>query len=411
MVAKTSKGSLLYVAIVAFFCAIYILPKIKVNFGYVSITELSMFFYLSFIYKKDGLTHIIKILKNLLPYMLLMFVVAKSFDFKMGFLHPFLTAWVMLFPAILCINVIERNSKFEQRSIVLISFAMICYIVFNTIKAFAETPDIMRVLTASIITEEDRFIFNMKNIGGYGIAYGCGAIVVLLTTILRSGIENKILRNIVILLLLYMAYLVFNAQFATLLFLTISCTMLSISYTIENKSKKLLFVFICILIMIVLPLIFSLFIQFYNDTTVGLKLARFSTNVFENGDLKNSSGQRSQNQFNALTLFFHSPIWGHDIVTNSHNAIVYYASHSTVLAVLVATGIIGFISYCRTYWFVVVGLYKKYMGTNKRYVPIIIYFSLFALFNPSESSDASWVIFMIVPLTYYVFDNLKVGKK
>ena len=180
MNSKGLLSSLIYVVVVVFFSAIYILPIMKINFDYLSISGLSIIFYIIFIAREEGLRPIIEMFMKLLPYLIVMFLVARPFDFKMGFLHPLLTAWVMLFPAFLCHNIIQRNNRIEQILIISISFLMLCVIAHNTIHAFNENPDIMRDLTASVIDQSVRLQYMMSNVGGYGIAYGSGAIVVLI---------------------------------------------------------------------------------------------------------------------------------------------------------------------------------------------------------------------------------------
>ena len=123
-----------------------------------------------------------------------------------------------------------------------------------------------------------------------------------------------------------------------------------------------------------------------------------------------------KNSFNALIwfkLFLESPLWGNDILNNFTNVNIYHESHSTFLGVACSTGIIGLISYYSTYWSVIKPLFQEYSGKNKNYIAIVLYFFLFSILNPSESTEACWIIFMIVPLVYFISDkkiNIRIKK-
>lgn len=402
MKKSTSIG---YILIVLLFSAIYILPSIRVNFDYTSLAIITLVFYAVYIFKKEKITPIKIIIVNLLPYMLLMFLIARNMDFKMGFLHPLLTSWCMLFPGILCHNIIKRDNNLELYSIGIVSFSMLLYVISNTIGAFAESTDIMRELTASTMDENIRLEYVMANIGGYGVAYGCGAIVVMLFTIL---VKHKFYRKQSILLyasIAFFSYFVLNAQFTTLLLLTLFCTILSLYYSDYGQKHKCRLVVLGFVLIFLMPLCMDLLAQLYNGTTIGDKLIRMNSAI-SGGHVSEASGERSLNQIKALKLFFESPIFGNNILSDFSNANIYHESHSTFLGVACSTGIIGLISYYSTYWSVIKPLFREYSGTDKNYIAIVLYFFLFSILNPSESTEASWIIFMVVPLVYYISNKI-----
>ena len=334
-----------------------------------------------------------------------MFLIARNMDFKMGFLHPLLTSWCMLFPGILCHNIIKRDNNLELYSIGIVSFSMLLYVISNTIGAFAESTDIMRELTASTMDENIRLEYVMANIGGYGVAYGCGAIVVMLFTIL---VKHKFYRKQSILLyasIAFFSYFVLNAQFTTLLLLTLFCTILSLYYSDYGQKHKCRLVVLGFVLIFLMPLCMDLLAQLYNGTTIGDKLIRMNSAI-SGGHVSEASGERSLNQIKALKLFFESPIFGNNILSDFSNANIYHESHSTFLGVACSTGIIGLISYYSTYWSVIKPLFREYSGTDKNYIAIVLYFFLFSILNPSESTEASWIIFMVVPLVYYISNKI-----
>lgn len=384
------------------FSAIYILPSVRIGFDFVSLAIASFIFYLLFAYKSDKFVSVKDLVFNLLPYMLICFLIAKPMDFKMGFLHPLLTTWCMLFPGLLCKHTLERGNKFECRLIALITMGMLIYVIYNTINALIVSPDILRDITGGLLDEEIQLQYVLGNVGGYGLAYGTGAVVILLITLLEGYQKSRKIKLLLYALLVVVVYFVLNAQFTTLLFLTFICTILSLYYSDYGQRNKFFLIMLIVIFVFFTPILLQFVTSLYEGTTTGEKLVRFTNNIFGNGDVTEASGARSKAQLNALSLFFKSPLWGSDIVNNTQNASIYGAAHSTMLGVACSTGLIGLVSYYKTYWSIMKAILKKYVGKGKQYIAIVIYFFLFSLFNPSESTESCWIIFMIVPLFFNV---------
>jgi len=400
-------NSYLYIFFVSILSLIYIMPSVRLFFDYTELAIISFIFYAIFIFKGEGFIPIMKIVINLLPYMLVSFLIAKSGNFKLGFLHPLLVTWCMLFPGLLCKDIIIRNNKREIVLIFIVTMSMLLFVMYNTILAFADSADIMRELTAvSTMDDEVRISYANANIGGFGIAYGSGAVVVLLTTFVFNNIKNSVLKVVTYSLLVFFGYFVLNAQFATLLFLTIFCVFLSLYFSPYGQRNKVPLIFFCLFISFLIPMLFQFLANLYSDTTIGDKLIKFNESMFGGGDITRVSGQRSKFQIDSFKLFLTSPIWGVNITDNLMNAAIYGASHSTMLGVACSTGIIGLLSYYKTYWVVMKPIFKVYDGNDKLYIALVSYFFCFSIFNPSESTEACWIIFLIVPLLYNLFNRL-----
>ena len=394
-------NSLLYIVAVSFLSAIYMLPAVKIGFDYTKLAIVLFVFYAVFMLRREGLRPITTIVKNLLPFMFISFLVAKSGNLKLGFFHPLLVTWCMLFPAILCKNLIKRNKKTELIVISTMTLSMLIYVMYNTIGVMADSPDIMRQLTAaSTMDEELRLTYAIENIGGFGIAYGAGAIVVLLFTLVvnkRLGGRTKIS---IYLLLGYALFFVLNAQFTTLLFLVILGTLVSLYFSEYGQKHKLQLVCIGVLLLFFFPMLVQLLADLYEGTTIGERLIRFNESLFGGGDVTELSGQRSKNQIDAFLLFLRSPLWGSDVTHNVTNATIYVSSHSTMLGVACSTGLIGLMSYYKTYWSFIKPIYKDYASNGKQYIALVAYFFFFSFFNPSETTEACWIMFLIVPALY-----------
>lgn len=406
---KLKLSSIIYILATGVLSAIYILPAIRIGFDYTKLAIILIFFYILFIYRRNGVVPIKRLLLNLLPYMLLSFMVAKAGNFKLGFLHPLLITWCMIFPAILCKDLIERGNKAEILCISIITISMLLFVMYNTLGALSDSSNIMRDLTAVSILDEDlRIAYAQDNIGGFGIAYGTGAMVVLLVTLAFNRISSRSIRLIIYILLGYTLYFVLNAQFTTLLFLTMFCSIISLYLSDYGQRHKAQLIFMGIIFLFVTPLFFQQLAQLYDGTTIGVKLLNFNNSLFGDGNITEVSGQRSKFQLDAFILFLKSPIWGSDVTHNLSNATIYVSSHSTMLGIACSTGLIGLISYYRTYWLFIKSIYNSIVNVGKNYKALVLYFFLFSFLNPSETCEASWVIFMIVPL---LFNLIKIYAK
>lgn len=399
-------NSYLYILFISILSLIYIMPSVRIFFDYTEIAVISFIFYVIFLFKREGFISIKILVVNLLPYMLVSFLVAKQGDFKLGFLHPLLVTWCMLFPGILCKEIIKRGNVKETILILTITMSMLVYIMYNTINTFAVSENIMRELTAvSTMDDQVRVSYANANIGGFGIAYGSGAMVVLLITLILNKFRNRRIEIITYLLLVFFIYFVLNAQFTTLLFLTIFCSFVSLYYSDYGQRNKGKVIVLCLILFLFAPLLFQILADLYQGTTIGNKLIRFNESVFGGGDIAEASGQRSKFQIDAFNLFLSSPLWGVNVTSNMTNAIIYGASHSTMLGVACSTGLIGLLSYYKTYWAIMKPIFKNYTGNGKQYIALVVYFFCFSCFNPSEAPEACWIIFLIVPLLFNLFNH------
>lgn len=399
-------NSILYIVVVSFLSAIYMLPAVRIGFDYTQLAIVLFVFYAVFIFKRERMRPIITIVKCLLPYMFVSFIVAKAGNLKLGFFHPLLITWCMLFPSILCKDLIDRGNKKEILSITIITLGMLVYIMYNTIGAFEDSPDVMRELTASTMADDIRLAYARDNVGGFGVAYGSGAIAILLITLAINNIYSGWTKKVIYLLLGYVLYFVLNAQFTTLLFLVLFSSVVSVYFSEYGRRHKAQLVFISILLVFFTPLLFHVLANLYEGTTIGERLVRFNESMFGGGNVTEVSGQRSKFQIDAFLLFLASPIWGSDVTSDIVNATIYVSSHSTMLGVACSTGLIGLISYYKTYWVFIRPIYKNYASSGKQYVALVAYFFFFSFFNPSETSEACWIMFMIVPALYNVVITL-----
>ena len=402
MVANSSKPfSFAFVISVIVMMLMYMVPQIKVIVPYDRLALVSFIFVALFVLRTDS-NHIIRVLLCALPYSFLMFIVARQGDFKYGFVHPLMTLWLLVFPAILATEVVGRNNQKEMMVIVVSSLIVLVVSLFLGISVFGENQDALRALAAR---QDEDYVQDLtqRGVGGFGATYSTGGLLVACLLSLRFSLK-KVTKILLVVLSLFLVYYILNAQFATLIIITFLSAAYYFYSTAKSSRQKFLIFAIGCLFVIAMPSFMQLIVNFFGDTTVGDKFSQMDIALFEGGGgFSNVSGQRSKFQLDALRLFLQSPIWGNSMSTGN-NAVIEYSSHSTLLSVMACTGLIGLSSYYFTFSSSVRILLKKAYINQDFYNPIIFYLILFSVFNPITGSlEAMWCYFVIIPLLYKLF--------
>lgn len=338
----------------------------------------------------------------LLAYSLLCFFIATPFDLKMGFIHPFMSQWIWIFPIVMASELIRCKSFDTNRFIYFASITVLMIIITATFKALGENPFAMREMTAGIDEEYVAMLIRM-NVGSFGIAYGCGVVLTALVgclLIYRMSSFNKLFALVFAAVL---ATLVIMAQFTTLLIITVGV----ICYQLVVYSKSPLFK-ICIALIGAALFIFGkdilgAIIEYFDGTVTAFHLQEIYDSLFEDVEYDNT---RRKYLGQAIDLFFNSPIWGND-VTTEFNEMIVYESHSTVLTVLCKTGILGLWAYLAAYWQAFKPIFKAWDVKTRKIIGngLIIYFLLLAYLNPAENDIFSFCLGLVSILTVYYFSN------
>ena len=396
--------SIVYVAYTLLIAAFYIFPMFSILIRLDQLALLTALYYVCFIARYVNLNQIINLVKYAIPFCVLMFF-AKGLDFKYGFLHNFMGLWNLIIPSILCIGLVLRNRPRELFFITWSTIGMLIITSFITLNAMGESINVMRELTAGTTDENYAMELREKGVGGFGIAYAMGAFVVGLFTLYRQMRYWSIWKLGILALLIFSFYFVTQAQFTTLLIITIVGAATSFYLDAKTITRKVKIIIFFVLIIFCLPMIVRFLIDLYQNTVIGVRLSRMYDSLWGGGNAADLSGLRSMYQLNAFKLFLESPIWGNNIIRQP-NAFIHLACHSTLLAVACSTGIIGVWSYLKTFHVAFRNEIRLIIDSHLRisYYPVVVYYFLFAFFNPIDTiTEASWIIFVIIPSLFKLY--------
>ena len=356
--------------------------------GLVEIALLTVVYAVCFF--RSQIPYIWRMIPPMLIYGLMCFLFGMPFQFKLGFLHPIMTLWIWVFPILMTTCLFERQSRKERNVIIAYNLILLLVVIIATAKAMLVFPDVMRMLTAG--TTEKAFSQSMTqmNVGGFGIAYGCGAILLVLVALLTNFTLNKITRILLWGGIVVCGYIVLQAHFTTLLGLCIASITLILYISTENPFAKLIYILVALLLLLAVQPLMRTVIDYYQGSAVAGHLQDLYASWFE-GEKYHS--YRNEYFMNGVNLFLTSPLLGVN-VTLPENQFTYIASHSTMLGVATRSGIIGCFCYFYTYWVAVKDRVFECPSPQRFriYFPLIAYFLILSLLNPTESDVFNYCV-------------------
>ncbi len=387
-------GNIIFIAYSLLIASCYILPQLQYYVNIQILAILTFIFFTIFGIKQIGIKQL-NILIWSIPFLMIFFIVSKSLDFKYGLLHPALLLWITIFPAFMYKTIEARGSKVEHIVLLISILSLICMVILNTISVMHDNPTIAREMTSSLTDEDYLREMKLTGVGGFGISYASGLLVLCcLTVVLNTRLKNvRIISSILCLLFLYM---VFNAQFTTLIIITIACIGVLMYKQTNKPHYKYLIIVVFILCLIMVPVILQQVIAIYGDSPVSDNLIRLYNNLAGIG----KDSQRDIYRNNCIELMCDSPFWGRNV--DGEYQYLYNHAHSTILSYGLATGFVGVGFYLMT-------LLKAFQASvsnlglplfGKSCFPIILYYLLLSFFNPTNSLEINFVFFLTIPLIY-----------
>lgn len=386
---------------VLFLQVCYLLPVMQIYFNVQTVVYISIFFTIIFCHDKISLSVIYRTLLILLPYYLIMFFIARPGDAKYGFLHPILLSWHVVFPAILALQLLLRGRRYEILFVLTTFLIIVLYVLFQSFNEMETNDVILREMTSGNTDEEYKLLMMNENVGGFGFSYMCGgAFLCCLANFLFIKTRYKTMRVALLVLIVIFAVFITRAQFTTLLLLSIVGVGYIIFINIGNFKWRLAFlVLIAPLSSVLIPLFISMLVDYFQGTVVGDHLHLFYNSLMGNGEGDNYATSRVQLRSDALQQIMQSPFWGQNVMVQPARYLFSH-SHTSVLSYLIATGLIGTISYFYALWVVIRPTTQLF--SRKAFlhvvVPFIGYYVVLAFYNPVEAPEMSWAFFCIFPL-------------
>lgn len=383
-----SVGDWALLVLCLFISSWYVLPAVKVLVPSTIITLIGILFLVSTVFdNKKGQNNLIRLLIAffLLFSLYYFYTFAGSISKSTGIVSQMI---VSLTPALVLYRV-RKNEKITNLFFVVISL-MLIYVIITTLFEFVANPGIARVLAHSEVDGISTDSIRLRNIGGFGHAYGL--VFVLLALSFRYRKAGSFTRKLLILFLIIVGmWYIYMAEYFLALVLVLVGILLSYLVETKNMGIKVLLVGISIVLLLFLPSLFE-GLSAITQGTISRKFLEISLSM-KLGSVEGASVLARENAYlMSLQSFISSPIWG---VKGSSEMYGMIGGHSTILDFLGQTGIIGFGAYCM---FLVYN-YKTINYKCKEYNLIFFFYVFLSLLNPTMSFyEISAFIFLIVPL-------------
>lgn len=393
----------MYIIITCIVGSIIYLPSIRMNFDLQRLALIGIFY--GFLFFKN-VTDVLKIVVwPMLGFGMMNFLFALPGDIKMGFLHPIMSLWIWIFPMFMALEMIRRGNSSIIRITFFYNVIIWWVIVSATFTAIEEDPTIMRSLTS--MTDEELVVENQHaNVGGFFIAYGSGALMLISVGMLLLFKPIGLKRIIIIGIIIISSILVVQAQFTTLLILCSIGLIILIWENTESPITRIISVIGILLLLVSFKYILLYAIDYYKETITSEHILEIYETLYEGQEFEN---ERNRFLTDAIELFFTSPIWGHDILHNVDFATISRHCHSTFFLNATRTGLIGVYFFYATLWKSFKPIYQEYSNVSKRLfrVPIIYTFALSVL-NPIEGDTFSYTVGFFIPIfVNYIYESRK----
>lgn len=301
-------------------------------------------------------------------------------------------------PVMWTIYAFERLNRKHIKMILICFLVMATYILYNTLTALGENPEIARLLAQGTASESGAELnsYRLSNIGGFEFSYMMG--IVSLIVMWMFLIQKKVWVKIV---LLACYVLIFNyilqSQYATLLFLTFAGTVI------------LLFLFNKNIVLRLFLVLFSL-VLIFNITDIAFYLSNlFKGSVLErkflqiaNALVKGTTeelGSRPELIINSFNAWLKNPIFGLDARELN--------SHSLIMGTLASGGLIGIALFVCLY-IISLKLIHATINEYKQGISLFICSSIFLIalsfFNPiGYVFEMTIATFFLVPICIKYF--------
>lgn len=371
-----------------FIASWYILPSIKVLVPSFVITCLGIYFLLSIC------------LKNEVPF-------NDCFLLFLGFIAIFLLYYlytyqgsiakasgivvqmiVSMIPA-LVFHKVRKNDKIRKIFFYLLS-VMIAFVFVKTFVELINNPSISRVLAHAEVDGKSTDSFRLKNIGGFGHAYGMVFVLIAFGLYYRKITVGRT-KLLIFLLTVFGGWYIYLAEYFLALILVLFGLILCYLIEIRNSGLKVILIFLCLVALFISPSIFS-FLSSITEGTISSKFLEIAQSIGSGTVTGASSTARGNVYLQSLEAFLSSPVWG-----ISGSSIMYSSigGHSTILDFLGQTGLIGFLAYILFLNFVV----KTINNNTFIYKFVFVFYIVLSILNPTMNFyEISAFIFLYVPL-------------
>ncbi len=370
---------------------VYVLPYFKYTVPYI-VAALLMLISLPFLFFSRSQKFILYLIITSALLAFLYFTVKIPGDLKES-MNEFVRNVRFFLPAAMGVYAINKMKLKARKRTIIVMLCMILYIIFVSLMALVQRPMLARELAEGVTISSNVASYRLENVGGFEFSYMVGVLVLLfLYNFIQTSAVVKRLLYLPIVVLGYV-YIVAAQYTALLLMTTIFAAMILFS-KVSNVVIKLLLIMAFILIIINLGDIFAYLSIHLHQNMLRDKFSWLAQYINGSQDI-NVLHSRPRLYLNALKAFIQSPVWG-------GASDIGDISHSYVFGLMASCGIIGLFSYLimffQTSKHMLYQLKEKEIDTYIFKIACLYCFIL-SIFNPIGTSfEIALILYFFIPV-------------
>ena len=390
-------------ALIIFMTVYYIVPSLVTVFDWYRFFELGLvyFFFATMVLIKDNAMRskalrmfVVVFVASLLYSLLTDSVTVAGSNVKLKFfVSTFSQSFFTFFPAFLLYRVATSSSTFQKTVLLLIVSSAFLLVITNTFQELQINERITR------INDVDRQNAQ-NNVGGYEFVYTVTGIVpVIAYCFFRAN--RFIYKTLFAVIMTLLFVFIFRAQY-TLSLIISTISVLAIIYTSLPKGSglRVLYFVAFFVVAFILPSILNMLASSTSSEDMSVRFGELQS-FFTTGEAQGDMGYRMALYGQALTDFFHSPVWG--------NYSLPYNPHSTFLGWLAYTGLLGSLPLFYLYKESSRLLFRLMPGRQESFAFRVVIWTIIlnGLTNPIHSNlSFATIVFFISPLILLEFPKI-----
>ena len=287
-----------------------------------------------------------------------------------------------------------KYSTEKQRKFILVVFGIMCgYILFKTLDALEEVPDVCRELAKSTTYESvSRTSYRMQNVGGFEYSYTMGIVTLgFVWTSVKA--RNKLVRILSVLATIVCYYFIIQTMYTLLLILTFIGTVMIFFFTTKSKIVKTIIVAGTIVMVVLMEPLFKFLADLFSFN-FGLEEKFTSMYLAIRYDDVDMIGSRPELLLKAFINWTKNPILGGRHVDSS--------SHSFIMTYIENSGIVGlgvWLTFFIYGWRLLRKEIQNFTKDLSLFDSVMIYVFLLSFFNPiGYVFEVIFAAFFIIPV-------------
>ena len=304
--------------------------------------------------------------------------------------------FTMYFPALLAVRVCRRATRRQQGFLLLAAVATYGYVIFVTVRALIENPNISHSWQMTDELVED-VIISDPNVGRF---YFICAMPILISLAVDLAIctKKRYMRLLWIAVAFGLVCFIVMSQYTLALLIAFLGIIVEIFRHLTTNNSRLLMAGIVIVAALFLPDVLGWIASWIPAEDVSIRFREIADFFLFGTEPGYNLGTRMSLYSETLGAFLDSPLYG--------NHQLDFNGHSTLLTVLSDTGMLGGIPF---YGLIVLFFRRtnRLVGeTRIRLWPMFVQWLLVGLFNPFQfAPPLSFAVWFVVPVATVLFEG------